>query len=121
VGRWQGRSGQACGYCYPCLIRRAALHRLGWDNGVDYRLDAPAEPELLRQRVRGGDLRAMLLALRTWEEAPETMTARLWLDGAGPAPWEQFSQARRILDAGFAEIAAFFRDKGGGRLTAYLR
>jgi hypothetical protein len=48
------------------------------------------------------------------------MTARLWLDGAGPAPWEQFSQARRILDAGFQEIAVFIRDKGEKRLAAYL-
>jgi 7-cyano-7-deazaguanine synthase in queuosine biosynthesis len=44
AGRWQKESGGACGYCYPCLVRRAALHRLGWDRGQDYRVDALAGP-----------------------------------------------------------------------------
>ena len=29
AGRWQKAPTGACGYCYPCLVRRAALHRLG--------------------------------------------------------------------------------------------
>ena len=37
VSRWQGGAAGACGYCYPCLMRRAALHTLGWDRGEDYR------------------------------------------------------------------------------------
>ena len=36
VSRWQGRAATACGYCYPCLMRRASLHTLGWDRGGDY-------------------------------------------------------------------------------------
>lgn len=23
-----------CGYCYPCIIRRASLHKIGFDNTV---------------------------------------------------------------------------------------
>ncbi len=39
VSRWQGGAAGACGYCYPCLMRRAALHTQGWDRGEDYRRD----------------------------------------------------------------------------------
>ena len=48
VSRWQGGKTGACGYCYPCLMRRAALHPLGWDRGDDYGRDVLAEPETLR-------------------------------------------------------------------------
>jgi hypothetical protein len=70
VGRWQGEAGGACGYCYPCLMRRAALHRLGWDDAKDYRVDVLSETKIMRHRVRGSDLRALFFALKTWEEAP---------------------------------------------------
>lgn len=33
-GRWQGLGIEHCGYCLPCLIRRAALER-AWGAGVD--------------------------------------------------------------------------------------
>jgi hypothetical protein len=38
AGRWQGRSGP-CGYCYPCLIRRASMHVVGLDSGDHYVID----------------------------------------------------------------------------------
>ena len=44
VSRWQGGAAGSCGYCYPCLMRRAALHTLGWDRGGDYRRDVLAAP-----------------------------------------------------------------------------
>ena len=33
ASRWQGRPAGSCGCCYPCLMRRAALNRLGWGRG----------------------------------------------------------------------------------------
>ena len=41
-GRFRGGKGsgfQHCGYCLPCLIRRASLHHLGWDPVEDYTYD----------------------------------------------------------------------------------
>ena len=74
VSRWQRRPAGSCGYCYPCLMRRAALHRLGWDDGGHYLLDVLAAPETLRHRTRGRDLRALLLAHKTWEDSPAEIT-----------------------------------------------
>ena len=31
---WVNKKARACGVCVPCLLRRAALHTAGIDNGV---------------------------------------------------------------------------------------
>ncbi len=112
VSRWQRRPAGACGYCYPCLMRRIALHQMGWDNGTHYLLDVLADPESLRHRTRGRDLRALLLALAAWQENPAEIQSRLWL-GDNPADAvDRASLARPVLTQGFLEIAEFFRDKG---------
>jgi 7-cyano-7-deazaguanine synthase in queuosine biosynthesis len=112
VSRWQGGAAGSCGYCYPCLMRRAALHSLGWDRGGDYRRDVVAAPETLAHRVRGRDLRALLLAVQTWEEAPAEIEARLMVGGAPEALPARLAAARGVLDRGFREIAGWLRDQG---------
>lgn len=62
--RWDRLPPSNCGYCYPCLIRRAALHRIGLDSGASYRHDALIEAGLLDEESdRGADLRALLRGL----------------------------------------------------------
>jgi 7-cyano-7-deazaguanine synthase in queuosine biosynthesis len=119
VSRWQGDKAGSCGYCYPCLMRRAALHTLGWDRGEDYRRDVVAEPETLAHRVRGRDLRALLLAVKTWEEAPAEVEARLMVGSAPEAFMGRLAAARRVLDRGFWEIAGWLRDQGPEWVQGY--
>ena len=119
ASRWRGVGEGSCGYCYPCLMRRAALHRLGWDAGEEYLLDALAGAETLSHRTRGRDLRALLLALKTWEEAPRELETRLYLGESVTGIVEGYPTARRLLGAGFQEIARFFGDKGPERVKAY--
>jgi hypothetical protein len=102
------------------LLRRVALHQVGWDRGEDYLLDVLAAPETLRHRTRGRDLRALLLARRTWEDAVQEVAARLHLGEAGPDLPSRHEQALVLLQAGFQEIAQFFRDKGPGWIKDYL-
>ena len=112
VSRWQGRAAGSCGYCYPCLMRRAALHTLGWDRGEDYGRDVLSDPETLAHRVRGRDLRALLLAAKTWEEAPAEVEARLMVGSVPEAFTGRLASARGVLDRGFGEIAGWLRDQG---------
>jgi len=120
ASRWRRQAGGECGYCYPCLLRRAALHRLGWDRGEDYLLDVLAAPETLRHRVRGRDLRALLLALKTWEESPEEMEGRVYWGEPGPGFARKYTETRQLLTSGFREIEQFFQDKGADLLKVYL-
>jgi 7-cyano-7-deazaguanine synthase in queuosine biosynthesis len=119
VSRWQGGAAGACGYCYPCLMRRAALHTQGWDRGEDYRRDVFAEPETLTHRVRGRDLRALLVAVKTWEDAPAEVEARLMVGSALEALPARLLQAREVLDRGFREIAGWLRDQGPEWVKGY--
>jgi hypothetical protein len=64
-GRWQGRGIEHCGYCLPCLIRRAALVR-AWGAGND--LTAYAIPDLAAQtldtrRAQGEQVRSFQFAI----------------------------------------------------------
>jgi hypothetical protein len=120
VGRWQKEPGGACGYCYPCLVRRAALHRLGWDRGQDYRVDVLAGGEFLRHRVKGRHLRALGLALKTWEKNPQDMLVRLWFSGSPEEISRQAAAAQRLLAAGFEEMAHWLEDRGGKEIQEFL-
>lgn len=120
AGRWRKETGSACGYCYPCLVRRAALHRLGWDRGRDFRVDVLDGGEALRHRVKGSNLRALCLALKTWEETPPAILARLCWGGASESLAPQVAGAQRLLGAGFGEMAQWLRDQGGRDVKKFL-
>jgi 7-cyano-7-deazaguanine synthase in queuosine biosynthesis len=111
--RWIGLPSGNCGWCYPCLIRRASLHHVGADNhgfgrayGA-YGLDALTDARLLDTASgRGQSLRALTLSLRRPERVEDVVTngripggetsdffelyargreeLRDWLKGAGP-------------------------------------
>lgn len=60
--RWSEQTPRNCGYCYPCLIRRAALHAVDLDEGDDYAfdiLDQHAE-FVTGNSEKGADTRAVL-------------------------------------------------------------
>ncbi|MGE3413599.1 MAG: Qat anti-phage system QueC-like protein QatC [Dehalococcoidia bacterium] len=63
--RWRDRQQGNCGYCYPCLIRRASMHRVGLDGPADYSWDALTDPTVWRdpQLKTGRDLRALTASL----------------------------------------------------------
>lgn len=59
--RWRRHTQGNCGYCLPCLVRRASLARTGLDHGDDYAWDALGSPGLLDPAMRtGADLRAIV-------------------------------------------------------------
>jgi 7-cyano-7-deazaguanine synthase in queuosine biosynthesis len=120
AGRWQKVPSGACGYCYPCLVRRAALHRMGWDRGQDYRVEVLADEKILRHRVKGRNLRALCLALKTWEDNPQEMLARLWFSGSPGEISRQVAAAQRLLEAGFREMAQWLEDQGSKGIQGFL-
>jgi hypothetical protein len=64
-GRWQKRGIEHCGYCLPCLVRRAALAR-AWGAGNDptvYGLPDLAAQPLDTRRAQGEQVRSFQLAI----------------------------------------------------------
>jgi 7-cyano-7-deazaguanine synthase in queuosine biosynthesis len=111
--RWRRQPQGNCGYCLPCLVRRAALARIGQDRSGDYAWDALTRPDLLDSSERtGSDLRATVHGvnphrdeldivrnaplppgehhayLQLWRRGAEEI--RAWL-AAGTGPFAQFT------------------------------
>jgi 7-cyano-7-deazaguanine synthase in queuosine biosynthesis len=107
--RWVGLPQGNCGYCYPCLIRRASMHHVGEDRFKGhYGWDALHDASLLgRECKRGRSLRALTASLGRPERTEDVVEngripngetraffdvyrrgraeLRDWLKGAGPA------------------------------------
>ncbi len=62
TARWAKEEQGNCGYCFPCLIRRASMHHVGLDRPDRYTYDVLADnPELAQDK--GSDLRALVRSL----------------------------------------------------------
>lgn len=104
---WVRRNANNCGYCIPCILRRAAMHRVDLDNGRDYGIDVCAG-ELDLNEDKASDLRAVLnwlYEVRTGVFNPGREAETLALpDTARP-------DAKHVLESGSTEILQFFKDK----------
>lgn len=109
VGRYVGARPGNCGYCYPCLIRRAALHAIGADIGADYLWDVTRDPALLDGvSARGQDARALFIALQESADPLRDPTLAPLL--AGPLPTDaDRGAAMRVYQQGMAELRAWLR------------
>lgn len=60
-----------CGYCYPCIIRKASLHKTECkydDYNPDYNLNAHFLNEFAEFDSKSSDFRAILSAIRNYED-----------------------------------------------------
>jgi 7-cyano-7-deazaguanine synthase in queuosine biosynthesis len=74
AARYDGRAQGNCGYCFPCLIRRASMAKAGWDQSADYAWDALTDPHLLDAAThRSADLRAVLAGTRPGRPAIDVL------------------------------------------------
>jgi hypothetical protein len=104
---WVRRGAKNCGYCVPCLIRRAALHRAGLDDGESYGIDVCRDEMSVDDALSSADdLRAVADFLRGRRMADEFRREIL-----RTAPVERPEETARMLERGFEEIRALFRDK----------
>lgn len=99
-----GRQGN-CGYCFPCLIRRASLHHVGWDDD-SYAVDIfnPADQERLRKR-RGADLRAVIAG--AFVDHPDRDVLR-----NGPIPDRERAAFTGVWRRGLDELRTWLTSRG---------
>lgn len=116
AGRYERTRYGNCGYCFPCLIRRASLHAIGDDAPEDYARDVCTDAGLFDGRAtRGRDARAVFIALQRWRpgQAPHALAPLL----AGPLPIGADRQAAlRVAEQGLAELRTLFQDRAHGEV-----
>jgi 7-cyano-7-deazaguanine synthase in queuosine biosynthesis len=113
AARWVGKPQGNCGYCFPCLIRRASMASVGWDDSGHYSWDALTGVDLLdRDTDRNRDLRAVLNG--AWENRPDRDVLR-----NGPIPNGEHAQFIRVWREGLAELRAWLAGASGLTAKAY--
>lgn len=104
VSRWQGATpGTHCGYCLPCLVRRAAVAAAGLED-ADAEYTHSVREEALTGK-RGSDLRAVKMALLRDKQSHTSNILRVLK--AGPLPPEEVSAYADVYARGMAELDAF--------------
>jgi len=101
-GRWQGRSVEHCGYCVPCLIRRAALPP---GDTTPYTVPDLSAAPLDSNSAKGAQVRSFQLAIARVKARPEL--ARLLIHKPGPlaeAP-ERIDALAGVYRRGLEEVA----------------
>ena len=98
-GRWQGLGTQHCGYCLPCLIRRASLLK-GFGPGADptvYTVDDLTARALDTRQSEGVQVRSFQLAIDRLRARP---TLARWILTHKPGPLFDELPARQASLAG---------------------
>jgi len=103
-GRWQGRGIEHCGYCIPCLIRRAALH--GDADATVYTLADLRGTDLDARQAEGQQVRSLQLAIKRLRARPDL--ARLLIHKPGPLSDypERLNDFAGVYRRGMEEIEA---------------
>ena len=106
-GRWQGHGIEHCGYCLPCLIRRAALDA-AWGPGRDSTVysvpDLRAYPLDTRESI-GIQVRSFQVAIERLRGRPDL--AKLLIHKPGPLTDEipRLNQLADVYRRGLNEVA----------------
>lgn len=105
AGRFHGRPvGQHCGYCVPCIIRRASLYAVGLDS-EPHHIDV-LDPSLKPDTAAGSDKRAFLMAIaRVRAMTPLHVTSELL--SAGPVDSLELDDLVAVFRRGLDEVERF--------------
>jgi 7-cyano-7-deazaguanine synthase in queuosine biosynthesis len=95
---WHRKSAKNCGYCVPCLVRRAALYNAAWDDGTDYGIDVLTE-KIPDDADTGNDFRAV----RSFLDERKTL-ADLILEIRAVAPIDDADEYAAMAMRGFDEL-----------------
>lgn len=105
-GRWTGHGIEHCGFCLPCLIRRAAIKAgLGKKDPTEYTLaDLKAEP-LSTKRAEGRQVRSFQLAIARLKK--QSRLASILIHKPGLLADENSSRQKElagVYERGMAEV-----------------
>jgi hypothetical protein len=105
-GRWQGLAAQHCGFCLPCLIRRAALDS-AWGRGHDvtsYTVpDLRAHPLDTNESV-GQQVRSFQFAIERLRQRPELAKMLIHKPGSLSDEVGHLEQLANVYRRGLEEV-----------------
>lgn len=109
AARWEGKpSNKHCGYCLPCLIRRASLYMNNLDDPNQYAYDIHDPDFLKKNSEKLADFRAVLYALES--RSFDSFLSKVI--GTGPLyPKDKIGEFAELYERGLAELDNFVKKK----------
>jgi hypothetical protein len=109
---WKRKKAANCGYCIPCLFRRAALHAAKLDSGKDYGVDVCTnELTVNSDRTSADDLRALSSGLRHFKS--DASIRKAITSVARVEPIEGYVE---LVRRGLTEVRSWIASKGSAKL-----
>ena len=108
--RWRGLSPQHCGYCVPCIIRRAAMHKAFGNDGTIYTQTSIHEMQSKNSEGIGIQLRSFQYAIDKIKK--DRKCALLYIHKPGPLPQddEYLQELADTYTRGLLEVDTFIQD-----------
>ena len=105
---WSSAREEHCGYCVPCIIRRAAMSAVGLDDASEYRLDIrkPGRDLTDKEATHAKGFRLAIHDQAGGISLPDLLSA-----GALPPTLGSSADFRHVHDRGLAEVAAFLGNR----------
>jgi hypothetical protein len=105
LGRYHGNPGHHCGYCYPCLIRRAAIH-VAEIQDAEYDLDVLTKSPPVSSTA-ASNYRALQMAMTRFAMDSNSMH-RLQAVATGTLPQSDLSEFADVYVRGMAELTRLY-------------
>jgi 7-cyano-7-deazaguanine synthase in queuosine biosynthesis len=112
--RWTGHAPQHCGYCVPCIIRRAAMHKAyGFQKDTTPYLDSSkslSELMKLHAKGKGEQLRSFQIAIKRITSKPELRHILVYKSGRLDGSADDIEQLADVYYRGLLEVSTFIND-----------
>jgi 7-cyano-7-deazaguanine synthase in queuosine biosynthesis len=109
---WKRKTVANCGYCVPCLFRRASLHAANLDSGQHYGIDVCSDELTVdSDRMSADDLRAITSGLRYFDSGVRVRRALTSVSLIQP-----IDDYVVLVRRGLEEMRAWIADKGSVKL-----
>ncbi|MDL2248518.1 hypothetical protein LJB89_02360 [Tyzzerella sp. OttesenSCG-928-J15] len=107
--RWVGLPSQHCGYCVPCLIRRAAMHKaFGFENDTTtYSINSIQKLIDAHAKRKGEQLRSFQFAIKRVKDNPNLKNALIYKAGRLDGDSDYINQLAEVYYRGLLEVDSF--------------
>ncbi|MBS1816545.1 MAG: hypothetical protein JSU08_01310 [Acidobacteria bacterium] len=104
--RWQSRATEHCGYCTPCLIRRAALEKAFGRGGdpTTYTIASLSSRALDSEKAEGQQVRSFQLAIEKLQRRPALASLLIHKPGPLTDVAEELDQLADVYRRGMYEV-----------------
>lgn len=113
--RWSGQPSQHCGYCVPCLIRRAAMHKAyGLENDTTTYMEKSVSKIVnAHAKGKGEQLRSFQVAIKRIKDNPKLKNTLIYKNGRLDGDDKYINHLADVYYRGLLEVDNF--------INAYLR